>query len=291
MQPVPIFLLCHNNFSELRLCIKSIVSRTKYPHQIVVVDNASTDQKMIDYLEYIKLKQNIIIHKNKYNLWLLGLNSPIKKILKSQNKFLVISDSDIIVPLIKNGICWLTSLINELDKSKNIGKLGLSLDLGYLIQKSFLFDTFKNEIQHYNNLIIKNNYIGPTDTTLAIYRDDYFITKKFQLFPGHKFLKKKEYLDCRTNPSFRCKHIGWRSYNKKNNSDISKVICFTLTGAYCDKPYLSKLNFKYQFFYYSFRPIFRFLWGMHIVSLLIFYYFKDFWAKVSYYLNNKGIGK
>ena len=46
-------------------------------------------------------------------------------------------------------------------------------------KKSFLFDTFKNEIRHYNNLIIKNNYIGPTDTTLAIYRDDYFITKKF----------------------------------------------------------------------------------------------------------------
>ena len=41
---IPIILLHHNEPEFLEICIKSIKKNTKHPHEIIIVDNCSTEE-------------------------------------------------------------------------------------------------------------------------------------------------------------------------------------------------------------------------------------------------------
>lgn len=271
-----IFLMARNNLRELQCTVKSIQHRTRVQHQIIVVDNASTDHNLVEWLnEQISLGRLSAVF-NKYNLWVLGLNNAIKKYLKSEDEYFLVSDSDIIVPFYGTGDCWLGRLHCQIRQFPCIGKLGLSLDLGYIKSRTEFGNTYSRELNYLMNDRIGSNIIAPVDTTMAIYRSDYFLTNSPRFVPGHGVMGRPYFYCCRTDRSFRCKHIGWRSYNKSANMEtrLSKALCFTLMGAYLDPVFISNLPKYAQLFYFLARPIARMFWGLVVYALQFSWFLK-----------------
>ena len=277
LKKIKIFLLCRNNKRELELCLRSIENRTVYPYEIIIVDNNSSDREMLNYLRELQ-KINIKVHYNRLNLWVLGLNPPLRKNLSEDDSFYVVSDSDILVPIVKSGVCWLESLVSEMYENLVIGKLGLSLDLSWIAKNESFRETYKRESGYYNNPKIGENYISPVDTTLAIYRYDYFITSNPQFYPGHGVLARPHYYCCRTSKNLTAKHLGWRSYLSDAGSqsdDISKVICFTILGAYIDDVFLTRLPYFHQKLYRYIRPLARCFWAIFVIFLQVNWFLRN----------------
>lgn len=272
----PIFLMSHNNYKELKLCVKSILNRTYLPYKIFIVDNNSKEKKTRSYLIEISNNPNVEVYQCDFNIWILSLNKPLKKVLTKQTPFIV-TDSDIIVPLPQNNKCWLERMLLEFKKHPSIGKLGLSIDLGYIKNKKQFTATYYREINYKKGTKIGTNIIAPVDTTLALYRYDFFVTRFPFFVPGHGVLGKPQYLTCRTRASFLCKHVGWRSYLKPNDSKYTtqKYWCFTFLGGYLDTSFLRLLPFPYKILYSIARPIIRFFWGILVITLLLIWFLKN----------------
>jgi glycosyltransferase involved in cell wall biosynthesis len=281
---IKIFVMCRNNRRELEICIKSITKRTHYPHEIIIVDNDSDDVETIQFLENFE-NTNIKVYFNRYNLWILGLNPALRLHLHDDDLFYVVTDSDIIVPAPKLGKCWLQAMLYEMESNLVIGKLGLSLDLSYIAKQKEFKNTYQREKSFYNNAQIGENYIAPVDTTLALYRFDYFVTQKPRFYPGHGVLARPYFYCCRTSEKLIAKHLGWRSYLSKENSrsnDISKVICFTFMGAYLDEAFLRRVPYFHQKLYQYMRPLARSFWAIFVIYLQIIWFLRN----VPFSLNN-----
>jgi hypothetical protein len=290
MNKIYIFLITHNNLSELRISVNGILKRTRYPFHLVIVDNSSTDQLLKDYLLSLKINQSISIVNCKFNLWIIGVNSAIKKYLPDNAKFFVVSDSDIIVPPINKDGCWLSKLHLEMMNHVTIGKLGLSLDLGYIKNRPQFKHTFEREVGYYANKSIGDNLIAPVDTTMAIYRTDFFMTKKPRFYPGHGVMGRPEYYICRTKFEFRAKHIGWRNYTNDRiiKYNTSKVYCFTLMGAYLDPVFLSQFGYFHNVFYKFIRPLARLIWSINVIKVQFIWFLKNMPSKLN---NNQYFSK
>jgi len=277
-KPIKIFVMCRNKKRELNMCINSIILRTRHPFEIIIVDNASDDIDTIRYLNSLSKQSGIQVHRNRNNLWVLGLNPALKKYLNEGDNSYVVTDGDIVLPMPRGGMCWLERLLVEMSNNPVIGKLGLSLDLGYLANKPLFSKTFEREKTYYQNLKIGDNYIAPVDTTLALYRTDYFVMNIPRFYPGHGVLAKPHYYCCRTADSLVAKHVGWRSYSEtqtQRSDDVSKVICFTLMGAYLDEAFLEKVPLFYRLFFKFFRPISRALWAVLVLSLQLIWFVRN----------------
>ena len=79
--PIPILILSYNDLPSLRLCLRAIVNRTHRAYQLIVVDNASTDRRLQRYLRWLAQLTRVRVHRNRRNLWVLGLNAPLKDAL------------------------------------------------------------------------------------------------------------------------------------------------------------------------------------------------------------------
>lgn len=272
-----IFLLARNNLRELQCTVKSIRHRTRAEYQIIVVDNASTDPHVALWLREQESLGRLSAVFNKWNLWVLGLNNAIRQYIKQDDQYFLVSDSDIIVPFFANGDCWLERLRNQMNQFPCIGKLGLSLDLGYIKSRTEFDKTYLRELKYYTNGCIGSNLIAPVDTTMAIYRTDYFVTQRPIFMPGHGIMGRPYYYCCRTDRSILAKHIGWRSYNCNQSSDANKdkALCFTLCGAFLDPVFLRKLPAHLRLFYYTLRPLARIGWGVYVYLLLLVWFLKN----------------
>lgn len=209
---IPIILLHHNEPDNLILCLDSIVNRTDYPHNIIVVDNNSS----ISNKEFDKLlsKYSITLLRNNKNNWIYGFNLGLKHL---NSNFYALSDADIIVPERNNGICWLSHLVTQLNSHIMIGKLGLSLDLSDISKIHNLSNVYKNELKYKSGYKIGDNVIAPVDSTMAIYRNDLFITK-FKMQIGHMRLIRPYYYCARSSDDFKCTHLGWAKYEKASSN-------------------------------------------------------------------------
>jgi glycosyltransferase involved in cell wall biosynthesis len=264
MKKIPIIIITKDEPRYLSLMIKSIVKRTKYPFHIFIVDNNSRLETQFLLLSMLAKEENITIVKNKKNNWVLGFNLAIsisRSNLDIDQRYFVLSDGDIVVPLIKENICWLTFLVNQLDDSVVIGKLGLSFDLSYIKNKILFNSIYENEMRFISGPKLNNVVIAPVDTTLAIYRHDLFVMNEFKMLPGHASLVRPYYYTCRAI-SFKCRHLGWLSYGV--NDDISvlndKVVCFTKVAAYVNPVLLPKVSYKVRLFYKIFKPLYKSFW-------------------------------
>ena len=247
------------------------------PFHLVVVNNASKDKSIIIYLEDLKRLKNVSVVNCSLNLWVLGFNKAIKQYLPDNADYFVVSDSDIIVPPVINSKCWLQKLIDELESNVVIGKLGISLDLGYIKSRSSFKETYEREVGYCVNKKIGSNVIAPVDTTLALYRTNYFMMEKPRFYPGHGVLGRPEYYTCRTNYKICAKHIGWRNYNNTSEFErynISKLYCFTFVGAFLDPTFLNKIPIYYSLFYRFFRPVSRFFWALNVVAIQTLWFLK-----------------
>jgi len=258
---INVFVLCYNNCRQVKLCVDSIRSRTTYPYRLILVDNASDDKMLHEYYSSLEGDEgdDVAIVRNSRNLWVLGLNVALRRFLELSDEVFVVTDSDIIVPLPNNGVCWLRYLYSQLNANPVIGKLGLQLDLGWIKSRANYYPLYERELAHQRGISIGDNVIAPVDTTLAMYRYDYFVTSKPRFYPGHGALARPYYYCCRSSLEYSCKHLSWRDYFDASTDSIatriSKCICFSLMGAYLDPLFLATLPLQYIYFYKFIKSI------------------------------------
>ncbi len=267
---VPIFVMSYNDLASLRLCLRALARRTLRPFQLEVVDNGSDDKQLRRYLNRLAGLTRIKVWRNRVNLWVLGLNRAVRAWSRSSaaEDFFVVTDCDILVPPPKGGLCWLTRLEQSMRRHACVGKLGLSLDLGYIRTRARFAHTYARELFFTQGPRIGELVIAPVDTTLAIYRKTMFVTRHPLFIPTHQSLYRPYMYCCRTGPEFQAKHLSWRFYEHKPQADVvAKVLCFSLLGATVVPAMLQRAPFHVRMFYLLARPLARLFWGILAAAL------------------------
>ena len=277
--PIPILILSYNDLPALRLCLRAIVNRTHRAYRLIVVDNASTDQRLQRYLAWLARLTRISVHRNRRNLWVLGLNAPLHDTLATlgENDLFAVSDCDIVVPPPRDGRCWLARLEASMATNACIGKLGLSLDLGYIASRPQFSATLEQERFYLAGPRIGDTIVAGVDTTMAIYRQSLFVTRRPLFIPGHQSLHRPYYYCCRTLPDFRAKHLSWRGYGSRAGEDVAtKLLCMALLGTNIAPLQYVVAPASARLFYRVVKPMARVFWGAVVTALQIGYTLRSF---------------
>lgn len=284
---IPIAILHRNEFSALRAMLESIRSNTRYPHRVFVVDNSSSDPEARKNFEEIRREYpDLILLESNVNNWILGFN----KVLShpqwpSDGEYYVFSDADIVLPPVEEGgECWLARMVHEMDTHACIGKLGISLKISDIDNETLRADCLKRDLRYRSSPRIGKNYISPVDTTLAIYRNNFFIGSKFRFSIGHGNLARPYYYTCRTDRSLEARHLGWyESYRLHPNSLAlrEKIRCFAMFGACVLPENLVEAHWTDRFFYKIVHPISVFYWGVIVLFNIAIYIFSRFPKRIN----------
>jgi glycosyltransferase involved in cell wall biosynthesis len=130
-----IIIVTHNRLDYTKKCFNSIRKHTPEPHEIIFVDNGSTDGTVKWLRSQMNANKNCRIFENKETVKLsvarnLGINM-------SQGEFIAHLDSDVIV---SEG--WLESMLQVLDSSTDTGIIGPMTNnisgLQHVINNSYL---------------------------------------------------------------------------------------------------------------------------------------------------------
>lgn len=277
MIPIPIVLLHHNELNILRGSIKRILSATRYPFLLFVVDNKSDSDNSIDFLlDEFGSNEKIIFVKNDKNNWIYGFNKALDNLKWPNANYYVFSDADVMVPNFESEDCWLGRLVDQMEKHRIIGKLGVSLDLSNLEKNPKLSSTLKMERSFYMGPKIGDNYIAAVDTTMAIYRPDYFIGK-FRFRIGHQTLFKPFYYTCRTSADFQAVHVGWDFYPGSKSEKVdparyrAKAIAMSKMGTHTAPEIMKEINFFSRCYCYVMRDVMRAVHGIKVTSMIFAY--------------------
>ena len=274
---IPIFIMSHNDLVSLRLCLRALVSRTLRSYRLVIVDNGSTDPKLGRYLDRLACLTRVEIWRNRFNLWVLGLNRAVRAWSRSSSDdaLFVLTDCDILVPPPRQGLCWLTRLETSMERYACVGKLGLSLDLGFIRTRPQFRHTYERERFFTEGPRIGELVIAPVDTTLAIYRKSLFVSTHPLFIPTHQGLHRPHLYCCRTAPDFQAKHLSWRFYTHRSEVDVvNKMFCFALLGATVVPAVTESAPFHARCFYFLVRPLARVFWGSIAAGLQAIYLLK-----------------
>lgn len=262
---IPILVMTRNEGKFLERCVRSIQETVTTEYKIYIVDNASNDPEHLDILDKLESKLGVCVIRNKHNLWVLGLNSLLRKLKKESNsKYFFLTDGDIDFSNCMKGECWLNYLVSLMNRNISIGKLGISLSWDYLEKTPDLVNILEQEKLLYNNSKkINELYVSPVDTTATLFRFDWSVEASSLFYPDHMRYLRPELYSCRTSRDVLVEHLGWLNYKNNNiprNLINQKVMCFTLVGGYIKKEVLETASLKYKVFNKLFgRLIFR-LW-------------------------------
>jgi len=272
--PIAIVVLTKDEPKFLKSTVQSIIERTHYPYQLFISDNNSQSAEQKYLLQKYDQDPNIQVIFNTKNRWVLGFNSAIEIAKKQKNlssDYMVLTDGDIVVPEPTDELCWLGYLKQQMNQHACIGKLGLSLNLDVIKDNSLFHKTYQRELSYKTGPHIGESIIAPVDTTLAIYRQDIFVSGSFRLMPGHASLIKPYYFTCRTH-HYHAEHLGWENYIEPTQEQLTeKVKCFTLYAGYIDSIILNKTGIKTKNFYRWFRHWFKAYWSFKVVFYWILY--------------------
>lgn len=211
-QTIPIVLLHHGQPDVLLNTIEHIVAHTKRAYKLFVVDNASVSNEVLEAaLVQAAGRYGAMVIRNPNNNWIYGFNLAIEHPDWPDSEYYAFSDADVLVPAMQEGRCWLELMVGEMDRHRCIGKLGLSLDLTALAKNPALQATYQAEKRLLEGERIGTNIIAAVDTTMAVYRRDFFMGK-FRFRIGHQSLARPYYFICRTRTSLSAIHVGWDFY-------------------------------------------------------------------------------
>src|SRR3954470_20565606 len=125
-QPTDIVILTHNRLDHLEAMVDALEQRTTAPFQITIVDNASGPQ-VRNWLQANRSRfhQLILLEENLYP----GSSGPALQIGidATASNPVVVTDPDLVVPELDGG-CWLTQMLDMLDRHPDFGILGIGLD-------------------------------------------------------------------------------------------------------------------------------------------------------------------
>lgn len=165
--------LCIANYKTLdfiRLCLRSIRKFTKYPYEVIVVDNNSQDQSLeyLRSLDWIRLVERCdsdlrggFAHSAALDIGLGSCNS----------EFFVSMHSDVFVQR-EN---WLSGLVGYFDNDETVacvgsGKLGLEPLWRSLLKRTTDWRTFKRKLLREKDPLGKHRYYNRT--ICSLYRTD-----------------------------------------------------------------------------------------------------------------------
>ncbi len=120
---VSIIISTRDGYEILKKCVESILKKTDYPdYEIIIVNNRSSDEKTINYLNYLKEKYNKIITIINYNK---SFN------FSAINNFAVMQAKGEVICLLNNDIeiisqMWLTEMVQHVLRPE-IGVVGAKL--------------------------------------------------------------------------------------------------------------------------------------------------------------------
>ena len=277
--PIPIFIMSYNDLASLRLCLRAIVNRTVRAYRLIVVDNGSTDKRLCRYLGKLTALTAVRVYRNRFNLWVLGLNRALRDELDPHDRqcLFALSDCDIVVPGPREGRCWLERLEAGLLAHACVGKLGLSLDLGYIARRPAFEHTLAQERFFLDGPRIGDLIIAPVDTTMALYRRSLFVTRRPVFIPGHQSLYRPYLYCCRTAPDFNARHLSWRRYSRQSDDDlVAKLVCFGIVGATAVPALRQRAPRGAHLFYVIVRPLARLFWGAVVALLQAIYVVRTF---------------
>lgn len=276
---IPIVLLHCNQPDVLVMCVEAIQSRTKWPYQLYVVDNASTHTGTDAALEVVEKTHHAVVIRNKRNNWIKGFNLALREATWPMSKYYVFSDADIIVPDM-GPTCWLSYLVGEMESHCCIGKLGLALNHANLENNPALGKTLEIERRWRHGPHIGSNIVAPVDTTLAIYRPDLFVTE-FCFRIGHASLIRPYYYTCRTGAGVEAVHLGWNYYPGANGQRPTRreILCkawvLSKMGAYVAPEIVDEFCWRRRMLLRCVWSIARSIHGIKVYVLVLMYLVKQ----------------
>jgi GT2 family glycosyltransferase/cyclopropane fatty-acyl-phospholipid synthase-like methyltransferase len=148
-KPIDIIFLTHDRIKYFFQTISALITNTRYPYRIIVVDNASADE-LKTYLRQSEILYDEIIY-NKQNEWTNAFQYGIDV---SESDPFIVSDPDILVPAME-GKCWLEKILELHKKYPEMGLIALNLDPANKPKK--LPDVYIGEKTEYNDEIVLAN--------------------------------------------------------------------------------------------------------------------------------------
>ncbi|WP_261874891.1 glycosyltransferase [Vibrio rarus] len=273
----PIIIMTKDECEDLETTVRSILDTVSIDIHIFIVDNNSklnAHRKLLTELEEI---ENISVKRNSTNRWILGLNETIMDICsRFKTDYFVLTDGDIDFSQCNpSSSCWLTYLIEEMNKNISIGKLGISLNWDYLKSEPELANILEQEKSLYNkNKMIGNLFVSQVDTTAAIYRWDWSIEFSPKFYPDHIRYLRPELYSCRTPRRINVEHLGWKKYSAGNlckERIDDKVGCFTLIGGSITPEIKSQASFSVRLYHSLFSRVIHKAWKFRRYYMLYRY--------------------
>ncbi|MEA3286211.1 MAG: glycosyltransferase [Candidatus Marinimicrobia bacterium] len=114
---VSIIMLTWNALDYTRKCVRSIEEHTDYPHEIIFVDNGSTDGTRKYLKRLVKDKPNYKLIENSENKGFAAGNN--QGVDFASGKYVLLLNNDV---LVADG--WLSHLVSALERDEKIGMVG-----------------------------------------------------------------------------------------------------------------------------------------------------------------------
>ncbi|TRX41245.1 glycosyltransferase family protein [Flavobacterium restrictum] len=199
---IPILIISYNQLFYLKKLIEFLTER-KYTN-IVILDNNSTYEPLLDYFKTIESK--VVLHRLNENLGHLVFWKNKELFDKYSKGYYVITDADV-VPVVDCPESFLLYFKTILDFCKTATKVGFSLKIDDLPTTNLNREKIiKWESQFWKNKDHAGNFIADIDTTFALYR------------PNYNYNEFDFYSACRTPKPFTAHHGGWYV----NSSQLTK---------------------------------------------------------------------
>lgn len=190
---IPIIIISFNQLFYLKQLV-AFLQKHNYSN-IIIIDNNSTYQPLLDYFDTIE--SIVIIHKLKENLGHLVFWKHKELFDKYSKGYYVVTDADI-VPVEECPEDFGLHFKRILDRNDEITKVGFSLKINDIPEsnpnKQKVIDWEK---QFWKINTKEGNYIADIDTTFALYK------------PKYRYNEQVFYKAIRTKKPYEARHGGW----------------------------------------------------------------------------------
>ncbi len=147
---VSIITLTYNQLKYTKEFVNSVFANTKYPFELIVVDNASK-KDTVDYLRELEQKENVKIIYNKENL---GFPKAVNQgILAAEGDYILIANNDIIVT--KDWLSRMVQIAEENPQAALVGPISNAVS-GVQIDKKANYKTIP-EMHKYAEKVKREN--------------------------------------------------------------------------------------------------------------------------------------
>jgi len=119
MQKADVIIVCYNKLEYTKLCVNSILEKTKHINLIIV--NNSSEKDSIDWMNMLSVKENNVhvIHCQENEGWVGGVNKGVEySLAMTKSPVIVISNNDIVV-----STGWLEGYLEVLNQPE-VGMVG-----------------------------------------------------------------------------------------------------------------------------------------------------------------------